>query len=118
MSPKFSFKSGLLTLSLSVAGAFAVMTPAPEAHADTPHPPVACGTLKKTSVQKHCDSVKGDFKVIRDAMQKAQKAYNGSGKGKLKCGDCHKNGNKGGPLTSDAESLWKDFEPFFTGDAK
>lgn len=114
MSPKFSIKSGLLTLSLSAAAAFAVLTPAPAAHAGDDGPSMTtCDSLKKASVKSHCGKVKGKTADIRKAMKKAEKDYKAAGKGDIKCGSCHVKGTKGGELKAESEELWPAFEPFF-----
>jgi hypothetical protein len=125
MSPKFSFKSGFLSLSLSAAAAFAVMTPAPEAQAGDTDRLIKCSSIEDGAVKGFCDkhgegagaekAVK--FKVVRDAMKAAEKKYE-EAHGKIKCADCHKDGAKGGELTSDSKKLWKDFGPVFAEVAK
>lgn len=117
MSPKFSFKSGLLSLTLCVAAAGAVLTPAPAAQAgdeedkDTGEK-IKCDAMKHGSVKAHCSKVGGKASDVRKAMKAAQKAYKAAGKGDLKCTSCHEKG-KGGPLKAESDKLWPDFEPFF-----
>lgn len=114
MSPKFSFKSGLFSLALSVAAAAAVLIPAPAAQAgdEDSGEKLKCETLKHNSVKAHCGKVAGKASDVRKAMKAAQKAYKAAGKGDVKCTSCHENG-KGGPLKSESDKLWPDFEPFF-----
>jgi len=115
MSPKFSLKSGLITLVLSAAAAFAVLTPALDASAGDKQ--VTCDTIKKAGVKAHCNKVKGEYKAIRDAMKAAQKAYNDDPKkdgDDLKCVTCHEKGNGGALKQADSDKHWPKFEPFFT----
>jgi hypothetical protein len=107
MSPKFSFKSGLLSLSLSAAAAFAVLTPAPEAQAGDKA--VNCGDLK--DIKAFCDTVQGKHAAIKRVMKDAEKAYKAAGKGDIGCKTCHETGS-GGALNDKSKELWPAYKPF------
>lgn len=115
MSLKFSLKSGLLTVTLSVATAMAVLTPALEVQAGDGPAVIDCETLNKdglaANVKTFCTSVDGKAGKIRSRMNKAQKAYNTANGKDIKCQACHENKN-GGTLVAGWKEHWNGPEGF------
>lgn len=111
MSHAFSFKSGLLTLTLGAAAAFAVLTPAPDAKAGDDDKKVACDKLG--DLKDFCTKVEGKPGAIRKVMKAAQKAYNEAhASDEIKCTTCHENGNGTGAFKkAESDKRMKDFAP-------
>jgi cytochrome c553 len=109
MSPKFSFKSGLLTFSLSAAAVFAVLTPALDAQAGKSDEPVDCSSLKVEPFKAFCKSVDSQRKKVGKKMQDAQTKFRTTDEkyAKTKCKDCHESGNNGGKLIGEWKALWE-----------
>ena len=67
-----------------------------------------CGKIKNADVKKACT----DEKMDENAMKKQMKAWMKVAKDngwEGKCGTCHKDGTKGGPLTPEAADEWPKF---------
>lgn len=109
MSHKFSVKSGLLSLSLGLATAFAVLTPAPEAQAGDK---VECSKLKEAKLKGFCEAQEGKAAAIKKVMKEAQKAYKAAGKGDIDCKTCHETGSGGALKKSESDKLWPDFKGY------
>ncbi len=107
MSHTFSMKSGLLSISLGVAAAFAVLTPAPEAQAGDK---VDCSKLK--DIKAFCEAQDGKTAAIKKVMKKAEKAYEKAGKGDISCKSCHESGSGGAINKAESDKLWPAFKPF------
>lgn len=107
MSHAFSFKSGLLTLSLGFAAAFAVLTPAPEAQAGDK---IKCDDIKFEPLKAMCGKADGKPKAVRDVMKAAQLAYNAAqGGDDVKCLTCHDNGKGEGLKADESKKYWNAF---------
>lgn len=118
MSHAFSFKSGLLTLSLGFAAAFAVLTPAPEAQAGDGDGKVVCAKLKE--LKGFCDKHEGKRSAIGRIMKKAQKAYNKAhADSEIKCTTCHEKGDGTGTFNeAESKKYWTEFGALVKAEAE
>lgn len=94
-------------MSLGVAAAFAVLTPAPEAQAGDK---VDCSKLN--DIKAFCDAQGGKPAAIKKVMKKAEKAYEKAGKGEISCKSCHTDGNGTELNKAESDKLWPEFKPF------
>lgn len=107
MAKILSLKSGLLSVSLGIAAAFAVYAPVQAQAGDNK---VDCSKLKE--IGKFCADVDGKPAAIKKVMKDAEKAYKAAGKGDISCKTCHATGS-GGALNKDkSDELWGAYKPF------
>ncbi len=107
MFQKRSLTTGFLVASLSIAAGLAVFASPNVASAGDKA--VDCSKLKVASVKGACETNKGDFKKLRDAMKSAVDAANAAGEKvdgkKLDCKTCHEN-TTDYKLNGDGEKLF------------
>jgi mono/diheme cytochrome c family protein len=107
MAKILSLKSGLFSVSLGIAAAFAAYAPVPaQAGGDK----VDCSKLK--DISGFCNDVEGKAASIKKVMKDAEKAYKAAGKGDISCKSCHQTGSGGALNKSESDKLWGAYKPY------